>query len=261
MPIYHDETWALSLQANSSSGTKISAEFSAPVAEAAGVTLNADASAAFKRSVSQYWHFEKLDTYMVQPLDSYIDKSRKDNGVATYIKKNTVLGRCEVYMISGIVVARSGSMDRSSGQTQKLKAGGGAGAENVAKGDFQAKSSQENSISISAAKMSDFVWAIQIARVYKDSFLSDWEWVTLWEEGKPTGSTFAREDGREEERQRIQKALVANPKLADDVFGLESGDDVFLIVQREAGRLRAATRRRRNMTATQASKIQHDADG
>lgn len=231
MPVDHGEQWDMSWKVKGSNELSLSAKATAPVASAAGLNVNADAEATFKRSVSNYMNFDKLDTYMIQPWDSYIDDSLADASIDRYIKDNTsFLGAWEVYMISGIVVARGAAMDNKATQNQKVNVKGGAGASGAAEGYAHVKYTAKQQTSLSVGKTSDFVWAIQIARVHKDIGHRSWTWETLWAK-KGQGSTFATE-GWPEARQRFVQAQAecTDGRLAEArVFGREGGWNVFLV--------------------------------
>jgi hypothetical protein len=230
MPVSHGEQWDMSWQVGNERNVGLLVKIGAPVAGMVGATVNADAEAAFKNSVANYWNFDKLDTYMVQPWDSYIADSLKDAGVATHIKNTSLFGTWEVHMISGIVVARGATMNREVTHAKQLGAGGGAGALGLAEGSAHVRLLMEQQVSTSIGKMSDFVWAIQIARVHKAVGHRNWEWETLWDE-KGTGSTFAV-GGQADARQRFEKTRGATTDdgLANaSVFGLETGRNIFVV--------------------------------
>ena len=231
MPVDHGEQWDMSWKTRGAHELGLSAKATAPVATAAGLNVNADAKGAFTKSVSNYMNFDKLDTYMIQPWDSYIEDSLIDAGIDRYIKDNTsFLGAWEVYMISGIVVARGATVDNEATQNRAVNVGVGAGASGLVEGDLHFKHAEEQQTSMRVGKMSDFVWAIRIARVHKDVGHSRWTWETLWDK-KGKGSTFTTE-GWPEARQRFERARseCTDEGLAKAaVFGLDTGRNVFIV--------------------------------
>jgi hypothetical protein len=233
MPLIHGEQWDMSWKADSGHDARFSANVSGPSLKATGANVHADASAAFEASISNYWYFDKLDTFMVQPWDPYIAQSLGDEDIDRYIKKHTnpILGTWEVYMISGIVVARGAMMNNTFARARKVEGHAASDVQGVVEGSLGADWSTTYNVSASAGKVSDFVWAIQIARVHRDAFHKDWEWETLWEE-KTKGSTFAL-DGRVKAKQRFERALADSKDegIANaSVFGLETGNDVFILL-------------------------------
>jgi hypothetical protein len=78
----------------------------APIAGAAGVTLGGDVKLAFSKSVGDHEQFEKLDTYIFQPTQSYVANTLAEEPLAsTHIKGH--LG-WSLFIITGICVARKG---------------------------------------------------------------------------------------------------------------------------------------------------------
>lgn len=234
MPVLHSEQWDMSWEANSGRDTGFSAKVTAPVAAAVGANINAEASVAFKSSVLQYWNFDKLDTYMVQPRDTYISHSLEDEKIRRYIKNSSrIFDSWEIYMISGIAVARGPTMNSTVVQTTQAEARAGAGLQDVAEGSLGANRSTDHKVSTSVGKMSDFVWAIQIARVYKNLFQKDWTWETLWDRN-PEGSTFALQGLTEAKMQfKLAQAASQDEDLASaSIIGLDNGDycdNVFIL--------------------------------
>ncbi|KAI1086292.1 hypothetical protein F5B19DRAFT_170092 [Rostrohypoxylon terebratum] len=231
MPVNHDERWDMSWKLEKERGFGLSAKVKAPTAEMIGLAVDANAEAAFKTSVTNYINFDKLDAYTIQPWDSYIADSLNNEEIDSYIRGNkSILGSWEVYMVSGIVVARGASMNQDITQTSFVDTGGAVGSTAVAQASAGGKLAKRQHNTVSVSRMSDFVWAIQIARVYKDVGYRKWQWETLWDT-KGTGATFAI-DERAMAKQRFEKG---QKESSDDglvnaqVFGLETGNNVFVV--------------------------------
>ncbi|KAI1439762.1 hypothetical protein F5Y02DRAFT_404961 [Annulohypoxylon stygium] len=168
MPVYHDKRWDMSWKLEKEREFGLSAKIKAPAAETIAMVVDANAEAAFKASVTNYMSFDKLDTYTIQPWDSYIADSLNDKDIDAHIRENkSLIGSWEVYMVSEIVVARGASMNQDIAQTSLVDTGGAIGSTAVAQASVGGKLAKRQQNTVSVSKMSDFVWAIQIARVYK----------------------------------------------------------------------------------------------
>lgn len=95
-------------QQNRENGGNLGA--SAPIAAAAGITVGANVQAAFKRSLANYEEYKALDTYIVQPTQSYV------NTCMNTAPLNDLKGgwlHTSVFMITGLCVARLGTSKRT----------------------------------------------------------------------------------------------------------------------------------------------------
>ncbi|KAJ4417225.1 hypothetical protein N0V85_001931 [Neurospora sp. IMI 360204] len=92
----------------------LKAKASAPLAGAAipGVELGVGVGAAFSKSVANYWEFDRLERYIMQPTRSYVQRCIEKEDVKQWIAKNKRMGSWEVYMVTGIIVARGGGKKR-----------------------------------------------------------------------------------------------------------------------------------------------------
>lgn len=163
--------------------------------------VGGDAGVVFKKSVSNYWEFEKLETYIIQPNKSYIDDSLglEDGGPVTeYIEKHRGIlgknGRWALYMISGIVIARG---VKSAKREDKNETGAnlGANVSAMAVGEIgvSVDVGGEKGVGVEFKGASDFVWALRLTKISKGSFGKDWEMETF-----SKGATYSL--GKEEER-------------------------------------------------------------
>jgi hypothetical protein len=87
---------------------------SAPVATAAGVTAGGDIKLEFSKSVGSHEEYERLDTYIMQPTQSYISESLEEQPLSHGLGREWT-----VFMVTGLRVARKGasSASDSSGAT------------------------------------------------------------------------------------------------------------------------------------------------
>ena len=88
MPIYPTKAWDLTWEVNKNKRVDISGNAGVPIAAAAGLIIKQDAGVAFKRTVENFWEFESLDTFIIQPTSEYVEDSIEDGGDSlTYLQK------------------------------------------------------------------------------------------------------------------------------------------------------------------------------
>lgn len=98
----------------------------APIAAAAGVTLSAEFSAEFKKTVKSWARFMAMDTEVVQPSRDYIDRVLAQDDVKTHIddSKIPLLDRWTVFVVTGLMIARAGgTFGSSESNSQKFDGG------------------------------------------------------------------------------------------------------------------------------------------
>lgn len=101
--------------------TSLALATSAPIAASLGLqTFKASIGVAFKRFVSQYEEFQRLDTYIVQPNHRYVQQCLQSEELKNYIGNKT---NWSFFMITGLRVARAGK--RSDANTKTVEAKGG----------------------------------------------------------------------------------------------------------------------------------------
>jgi hypothetical protein len=106
MPIYPTTAWDLTWEVNKSGGMNISGNTGVPITAAAGLTIKLDAGATFQGTVKNFWEFESLDTFIVQPTSEYVEDSVEDEEVSAYLQKRGLFGSSSLFMITGIKIAR-----------------------------------------------------------------------------------------------------------------------------------------------------------
>lgn len=124
MPIYPTTSWELRWERNKGLNVGLSADVGVPVAAAAGATVSAAAGLAFQKSVKNFWEFESLETFIIQPTKSYIADSLEEEKVAEHIEESKHFNAWSVYMITGITIARGGKGGRE--EFEKKDEHGGA---------------------------------------------------------------------------------------------------------------------------------------
>ncbi|KAF2148091.1 hypothetical protein K461DRAFT_272262 [Myriangium duriaei CBS 260.36] len=181
MGLIRQEQWHMSWQFSNGHNLGISAKAGAPVVGPVPVTVNGEAEIAFKKTVTDAYRFDKLETYIIEPIEPYIGQSLKHPGIDTYIKDNTnMLGHWNVFMVTGVIVARGATMSSDETRTRQFGLGGGAGVPGVAEASAKIDIGANRQLSTSAGKINDFIWAIQLARVRKGFGRKTWDWETLW---------------------------------------------------------------------------------
>ncbi|KAK3950057.1 hypothetical protein QBC32DRAFT_347690 [Pseudoneurospora amorphoporcata] len=116
--LIEDFTWDQSLTHKSTFKIKASAPLAGTVIP--GAELGVGVGAAFSKSVANYWEFDRLERYLVQPTRSYVQRCIERDDVQQWIKRNKRLGgRWEVYMVTGIIVARGGGRKRKEVTSEK----------------------------------------------------------------------------------------------------------------------------------------------
>ncbi|KAA8632929.1 hypothetical protein SMACR_02073 [Sordaria macrospora] len=116
--LIEDFSWDQSLTQKSTVKLKASAPLAGAVIP--GAELGVGVGAAFSKSVGNYWEFDRLERYIVQPTRSYVQRCIERDDVKRWIAKNKKLGgRWEVYMVTGIMVARGGGRKRKRETSEK----------------------------------------------------------------------------------------------------------------------------------------------
>lgn len=125
MPIYPTKSWNLTWNINNGREWSASVNAGVPIAAAAGITVKADAGVAFQHSVQNFWEFESLETYIIQPISEYVEDSVEDEQVAAYLSKHKRIVSPSVFMITGLIIARGAEI--KSSMTDGVEIHGGPG--------------------------------------------------------------------------------------------------------------------------------------
>jgi hypothetical protein len=125
MPIYPTKSWNLTWNIKNGGEWSASVNAGVPIAAAAGITVKADAGVAFQHSVQNFWEFESLETYIIQPPGEYVEDSVEDEQVATYLSKHKRIVSPSVFMITGLIIARGAEV--KSSMTDGVEIHGGPG--------------------------------------------------------------------------------------------------------------------------------------
>ncbi|KAH6886997.1 hypothetical protein B0T10DRAFT_539197 [Thelonectria olida] len=224
MPVYPSTAWDLTWEATRGSGTGIDASVGAPIAAALGLELTLDAGVAFERSVQHSDQFEKLETFIIQPTDEYIEDTIEGTRVAKHVEKHTTLGIAKsIFMITGIIIARGAKTSRIESQKQGIHSGPGVGVSGVSELKADVNFNYETGTSTTTQKRSDFVWAIRLAKISKGVLDRQWSHATL-----SKGASFGVNE-EEDQGDSLVKALENEGLEGIEKVTVGKDTDVFLI--------------------------------
>ncbi|RDA92663.1 hypothetical protein CP533_3732 [Ophiocordyceps camponoti-saundersi (nom. inval.)] len=135
------------------------------------VSVKASIRFAFQRSVDEYEEFERLDTYFVQPNRPYVEQCLRMALVKDHVEDKK---DWSFFIITGIKVARAGK--RSTRAASGTETGGGPQVKvpAVATAEATAQYSNEAPRETEEGNMSDFIWAVRLAKVHKGVLMTDW---------------------------------------------------------------------------------------
>jgi hypothetical protein len=238
MPIYRTTKHSLSFTDTTGPDISLSATAQIPTGTIPGVNVGGDVGLVFKRSVSRFWEFEKLETFIIRPTKPYVKDSLDDGGgpVSKYLDRHRVLagksGSWTLYMISGIVIARgakSGKIEDSKETGGNV--GGKASALAVGEVGASVDIGNKKSVTVEFGGVSDFVWALKLTKVSKNLFGKDWEMETVskgatYSLGKEEEGKVRVEDVLEEEGSGVGKEATVFKVGEDEIFVIpEEGDE------------------------------------
>ncbi|KAK4184095.1 hypothetical protein QBC35DRAFT_392405 [Podospora australis] len=124
-----------------------------PILAAGGVTAEAHAGVAF----------EKSRTRDLRPTRVYLEDLLEDPAIQDWIEKKKLLGSWELYMITGVKVAKGGKVTVRDGKLQR-------GFSGFAEAHNNTGVSRETQTGSSQESMSDFVWAVRLEKITKGIF-------------------------------------------------------------------------------------------
>ncbi|KAG4280592.1 hypothetical protein FPRO06_11925 [Fusarium proliferatum] len=193
MEVWPSKTIEFQWEDSQSNQAGVSGSMTVPTDTTAGIGGNTSAQVAFQQSVENFAKFKSLDCYIVNPVNHYINDCIKQSALADHIKTEKRFGTWKVYMITGIMIARGAKTSHKEESHADANAEAGVSAAEVACASAGGHISQNQSQSSSGSSSTDFVWAIRLARIFKnlEHFLlsKDWSMITETE-----GATFAPED-------------------------------------------------------------------
>jgi len=194
-----------------------------PIPQAAGlVSVGGQAGAEFKKSVSNFWHFEALDTLFIQPTATYIEDSLKGKLVQGYIekKRNILLNTWSLFMITGLAIARAAKGSQVEERGWSVKGGPEVSFAGIVDGGLDSSFKTADGSAASFKKSSDFVWAIQLAKISRHIFSE------LSHETYVKGATYSTEE-EDDVKTMLSKEGIDTVSIhitEDDVFVLPNVD-------------------------------------
>ena len=92
-----------------------------------GVNSTASIAALFAKKVYNHWEFERLDTFVITPKQTYVTNAVSRPSVKEYLERNKGLFNSDtLYMITGLAVARGTTKSwETTGSERGLAAGVG----------------------------------------------------------------------------------------------------------------------------------------
>ncbi|KAK8104730.1 uncharacterized protein PG998_011763 [Apiospora kogelbergensis] len=189
MPIHKTEAYNLTWERDTARGLDCSLDAGAPIAGAAGITAKIETGVVFKRSVKDFWVFDTLETYIIQPTGEYIEDSVEAPQIATYLKKRRVFKSPSVFMITGLKIARGASSQTSSGNETGAHFRPAVQFPSIAEAGIGLGAGRSISSSQSASQWTDFVWAIRLAKVSQGLLDRSWSHATVFK-----GATLGLEE-------------------------------------------------------------------
>jgi hypothetical protein len=190
--------------------------------------IKLDVGVAFQRTVENFWEFESLDTFIIQPTSEYVEDSVEDEEVSTYLQKRGLFRSSSLFMITGIIVAR-GAKTKAS-EVRKRDVHGGLGVESpaIAEAGIDMSVSSEMRVSSAAQKTTDFVWALRLAKISMGLIDREWSHKTF-----SKGATFGLDDDAELGKQIIE-ALESEGLRGLERVDVKPDDDVFVLNSEES---------------------------
>ncbi|KAI0184664.1 hypothetical protein EV127DRAFT_464313 [Xylaria flabelliformis] len=200
-----------------------------PIAAAAGAVVNAEISAEFKKTVTNWANFSKVDIEVVQPSRSYIEEVLALPDVKDYVEGNKFplpfLNKWTVFVVTGLMIARTGG---TIGSSQTTTHGFSGGPDVDVPGVVNAKLQGSHKRSIennkSAEIKGDRVWAVRFAKVHKGLLRRRW-----MQTEETAGAALDGDYEEESVREVLNYEGLKDAKIADiTVTGGEGNGWVFV---------------------------------
>lgn len=150
----------------------------APIAAAAGITVNAELKTTFKRTMKNWAQFETLDTEIVQPTKAYINQILEKEPVRDHVdqQKIPLLNQWTIYMITGLMIARvGGTIGHSESSSTGYAGGPDLDVLSIAKAKLNASFTHNSETTISSETQGDRIWAIRLAKIHKGLLRPRWQ--------------------------------------------------------------------------------------
>ncbi|KAK8054406.1 hypothetical protein PG996_013707 [Apiospora saccharicola] len=224
MPIYPTRANNFKWEGNAERGFDASVNVGVPIAAAAGITVKAETAVAFQRSVHNFWEFDALETHIIQPTEEYVEDSVENEQVAAWLEKRRMFKSPSVFMITGLMIARGGTNQTSTGKQTEANLRPGVELPAIAEAGIGLGTSRSTSSSLSASKWSDFVWAIRLAKISQGLLDRSWSHETV-----SKGATLGLEESQDETQNGAAQMAEALAREGLEDLDLEVGDDMVFI--------------------------------
>jgi len=217
--VYESRQEDLKWETKSQNNVDLSAKAVLPIPHTGGlVSVGGKASSAFKRSVSRFLEFEALDVMFIQPTRAYIKDCLDDDLVKGHINRNKNLGSWSLFMITGLTIARGARGNRKEKDERDMHADLEVTVANIADTGVGVGVNRSNGLDLSFKKSEDFIWSIQITKISKHLFSSDWDHETYIR-----GAVYGLEDKKED----VEGDLSAEGVVPSQI--IKSGDSIFVL--------------------------------
>ncbi|KAF3904695.1 hypothetical protein ABW21_db0209026 [Orbilia brochopaga] len=226
-------TW----DSSSSSNADVSVSTLVPVDASGLVSAGGQMGFALKRSIKNFWAFDKVEREIIQPTIRYIENSLHGEEVERYIlERKGLAGRWEVFMITGLAIARGAKGSEQLGEGKAVHGGPNVGLAAILNVGADVSLEREKISSSSFEAATDFVWAIRLMRIYKSVFRSGWRYEThtglscpSFDDKPPrTGSSRGSScQGDADNSDLDQESLYDTPVTEDMVTDTDTGFDRF----------------------------------
>ncbi|KAF3182647.1 hypothetical protein TWF788_005961 [Orbilia oligospora] len=210
--------------------TAVGAGITIPIVAAAGLAVGAHAGFAFRQSVKNYWEFEHLDRYIVQPTSSYVNDCLETEEIAQYVEEVQKLGYWSFFMITGLIVARGGGKSTTTEASgHEVSAGVNVSFPTLLEVGPEVTVSDSRESNFEVTHTTDFVWALRLAKISKGGLQRNWSMKTVF--GRE--SFFGQSALFSEEREKIDiEAVVTAEGSRSDKFRVvqdDSLDSAFIL--------------------------------
>ncbi|KAN0076276.1 hypothetical protein V8E54_006418 [Elaphomyces granulatus] len=205
--VYEHRRGDLKWEIESQNGVDLSVKALLPIPHAGG-----------QRSVSRFWEFEALDVIFIQPTRAYIEDWLDDDLVKGYIDKHKNLGSWSLFMITGLTIARGARGHQKEEDRHDIHADPKVTVAAIADAGVGVGVNKTNGLVSSFKGSSDFIWSVQITKISKHFFSSDWNYET-----HVRGATY----GLEYEKGDVEGFLSIQGVVPSQI--IKSGDSIFVL--------------------------------
>ncbi|RAO73557.1 uncharacterized protein BHQ10_009569 [Talaromyces amestolkiae] len=222
MKVYH--THALDFKWDDSKNSETGTNWSGgvPIAPAAGLTFKGSLKLTFKKTLKNHEAYDRLDSYIVNPNRRYVEECLEQKELKKYLGDKKMWS---MFMITGLKVARVGTREAEKSKYVESEAGPEVDFPTVATVTATANVVLENLQKTEGTYVSEFIWAVRLAKVHKGLLMTDWSI-----EPYTTKATFTTDNpgvvnvAGVLEAEGLEKFHVVNDEELNEAFVVGSGD-------------------------------------